>query len=280
MPSTISSWVISSPSRVLIGEVVVSLGDGFDETLAGVFNGVGYLVGDAGVRVKQVHDAGEAGFGADGNLHRDQVPAKALLKGFHDRVEVGVFPVYLGDEDYAGQVSFLGYVPHLAGADLYSRLGRNHYDGGVGDSNAGYDLSAIVGVSRGVEDVDLVVPPLGVQDTGIDARGPLMLFRLEVGGGGAVFHSSEPRRGARRMEHRLGQYSLASATMRQKHDIPDSLSGKFGHSNTPLYCNLTDVTHWAGLCDYSDRGLRRVAGLRPGRIGHISQFISYWWGYR
>ena len=219
--------------QVLHRQVVVNLRDRFHQPLARFLSLVRHAVRRRFVRVQQIHDPGERILLSYRQLNRHEMPPEPLLKRLYHRAEVGVLPVHLGYEHDAGQVAVVGELPHLARSDLDARLSRHHYHRAVRHSHARYHFAAVIRVAGRVNHVYLVVFPLRIEHGGVRACLALLLFRLEIRGRSAVFDSPQTGRRAGRVEHSFGQYSLARPTMRQKDYVPDALSGKVGHSNTP-----------------------------------------------
>ena len=156
----------------------------------------GALSPHVGVAGDEVDDAGEALDGADRHLHGDAVAAELGLDLAQSFVEVGVFTVHAVDDDGAGDAALCGHLPGMLGADLHARGGADHDYGGVGGRETAVGLADEVGVTGGVDEVELVVFPLRGEEGGVDADLALDLVGVEVGGRGAVFDASEAVNGA------------------------------------------------------------------------------------
>ena len=61
-----------------------------------------------------------------------------------------------------GQVQLVADLPGLFGAHLDPPGTAQYDDGGVGGVQAGDDFAEVVEISRGVDEVDLGIEPLGV----------------------------------------------------------------------------------------------------------------------
>jgi hypothetical protein len=71
-------------------------------------------------------------------------------------------------EQDAGQVQLIADFPDLFGAHLHPTRPAEDDDGGIGSVQAGDDFAEVVEVTRGVDEIDLGVEPLGVAEAQID----------------------------------------------------------------------------------------------------------------
>ena len=119
--------------QILVGELIVGLGDGLHQLVQELASLVLQAGGEAG-GVKQADDALEAGVGADGELDGDALPAQPLLDRGQALVEVGVFPVHSVDVDDAGQVALVDQFPDEFRSNLDADGSGDWQDSGVGGS--------------------------------------------------------------------------------------------------------------------------------------------------
>ena len=179
--------------EVQLSHVVVDVGDLLDEVAAG---GLGLLhhgfrdgTHDAflldethGVHLNQVDHAFESGFGADGKVQRHGVGTKVLLHLADDLVEVGTSTVHLVDKSDTGHPVFVRLVPDGFTLGLHAANGAKHGDHTVDDAQRALHLDGEVHVARSIDEVDLMVVPVGGDGRGGDGYATLLLLFHEVHG--------------------------------------------------------------------------------------------------
>ena len=139
-----------------------------------------------GVHVDKVHHAVEGVFGADGQLQHERLSPQAVNNGLHGEVEVCTQLVHLINKADARHIVFGGLTPHLLRLRFHAFFTVEHGNSTVEHPQRPLHLNGEVHVTRGVDDVDLVVLP----ETGHGSRGngdTTLFFLLHpVGGGGTV----------------------------------------------------------------------------------------------
>ena len=147
------------------------------------------------LHVQQVDDGPEVIASTDWHLDRHGVAAETLLHLADHAVEVGAHAVHLVDEHEAGHRVLVGLAPHGLGLGLHAGHGAEHHHGAVEHAAGAFDFSGEVHVSRGVDEVDVVVLamtlPLGEDGGGGDGDAALLLFLHPVGRRGAVMHFTD-----------------------------------------------------------------------------------------
>ena len=111
---------------------------------------------------------------------------------------------------------------HMMGGLHLDALDRaDHEHGQVGDGQGGGRLLGEVGVTRGVDDVDLVALPLDGRQGGRDREAALVLLGFEIGDGGGVLDPARAADGAGEMQQRLGQGGLAGPAVADQGHVAD-----------------------------------------------------------
>ena len=189
-------------TEVLLEQLLVGLGDRLEQLVAVLLGTLLQISGDLahlvlltelglagphlGVHLDQVDDALERILGADRQLDDQGLGAETILDGLHGEVEVRADLVHLVDEADARNVVLVGLPPHLLGLRLDAFLAVEHGDRAVEHAQGPLHLDREVDVSRGVDDVDLVVVPEAGHRGGGDGDAALLLLLHPVGGRRAV----------------------------------------------------------------------------------------------
>ena len=222
--------------EVELEQLVVGLGDGFDQLLAARLDGVGERRGrlaDGGVGAqarlagREVDDAREGVSGADRDRERDDLHAVALAQRGEHLVEVGVLAVHPRDDDEARQPARVGELPGNVGAGLDAGGGVDGDERGVGGGDAADDLADEVEVAGRVDHVEALAGPLDGEQGERDRVGAGVLLLVEVGDGVAVLDAAEAGECAGGEEHRLAQHRLAGAAVPHQDDVAELL-GRVG----------------------------------------------------
>ena len=179
-------------------------GDGADRRLAVA----AHLVG-VGLHLHQVDDAGEALFGADGQLHRNDGASKGGGERFHHAVEVGALAVHAGADDDARQRELVVVMPNALGHDLDAADRVDHDQGGFdrGHGHLGFMDEHVEAGS--VDEVDLGLAPLDEGGGGGDGHRARDFFFVVIGDGGAFIDPAEALGGAGGEKHGRGERGFA-----------------------------------------------------------------------
>jgi hypothetical protein len=70
-------------------------------------------------------------------------------------------------------------MPHRLGLRLHPTDGAEHADGAVEDAERTFDLGGEIHVAGGVDDVDLVVAPIGRRGGALDGDAALLLCSIQ-----------------------------------------------------------------------------------------------------
>ena len=187
--------------EVLVGELVVHLGDGLDHRVAMLLGlGLAELVRDVddvdlvaevvavvdGLHLDQVDDALELVLATDRDLDRHGVRAQALADRLDAAPEVGAGPVELVDEAEARHAVAVGLAPDRLGLGLDAGHAVEDDDRAVEHAQAALDLDGEVHVPGRIDDVDAMVAPERGRRRGRDGDAPLLLLGHPVHRGRAL----------------------------------------------------------------------------------------------
>ena len=229
--------------EVLLHQLVIGLRDPLDERVA-VLLGLVLEVGgdllnlvlgahgditlgvarpDQGTHLEQVDDTDEVVLGADRELEDQRLGAKAVHDGLHGEVEVRTQLVHLVDEADPGDVVLVGLTPHGLGLGLNALLAVEDRDRAIEDAQRALNLNGEVDVTRGVDDVDLVLVPEAGHRRGGDGDPPLLLLLHPVGGGSTVVGLTDLVVHPGVEEDALGHRGLTGVDVRHDADIANLL---------------------------------------------------------
>src|SRR5699024_5394883 len=188
--------------EVALHELFVGLGDSLGQLLAvlvslllqvgrDLLDGrLGACGNDAwphqGLHLQQVDDALELVLSTDRQLHDQRLRAEAVDDGLHGVVEVRTQLVHLVDEADARDVVLISLTPDLLRLRLNAFLRVENCDSAVQDTQGTLDLNGEVDVTRGIDQVDLVVVPEAGRRGGRNRDAALLLLLHPVHGGCTV----------------------------------------------------------------------------------------------
>ncbi len=175
---------------------------------------------DRGVGEK-VGDAMERRLFAYGQLERRDSCAERLLEIRQRTVERGTVPVQLVHEHETAESQLAGEAPRCEGLRL-DALDRAHDEHDEIDHRArGPHLSEEIGVSGGVDEVDLHVADREGGHRERHRKVPLYFFGLEVRDGVAVLDPALPGDRARLSQEGIGQSRLARSVVADEGHVAD-----------------------------------------------------------
>ena len=157
--------------EVLHHELVVGLGHQIAQLVASVarlllvlrrqrvhgFHALAAVLEIAGLHADDVDDALEFGALTDGDGHGAQPAAEAGVQQRHSGIEVGALAIDVVDVHRARQAHVLGLAPQLRRHDLGAVDGVHHEQGHFGGLHGGQRVADEIGMTGGVQHVDLVV---------------------------------------------------------------------------------------------------------------------------
>ena len=225
--------------EVLVGQVVVHLGDGLDHQRA-VLLGLGeellgdltlddlvVLVAAVGDRLHrdQVDDAAELVLAADGDLDRHRARAEALADRLDAAPEVGAGAVELVDEAEARHAVAVGLAPDRLGLGLDTGHAVEDDDRAVEHAQAPLDFDGEVHVPGRIDDVDAMIAPVAGGGRGRDGDAALLLLGHPVHRGRALMHLADLVDLLGVEEDALGDRGLAGVDMGNDADVARSREG-------------------------------------------------------
>ena len=228
---------MSSPSRYFDEQGLVRLDDLLDHLLAVVIVGllvfrrhgdqlrrVGDVVAAVGIHnglaLNEIDHAAKLVLCPDGYLHRNGVSFQPASNGLDGALVGRAHPVHLVHEADAGNVVGVGLAPDGFRLGLHASDGVQDHDAAVQDAQAPFHLGGEVHVAGGVDDVDLVVAPVGRGGGGGDGDAPFLLLRHPVHGRGALIHAADLADATGEVEHPLGDRGLSGVDVCDKADVP------------------------------------------------------------
>ena len=225
--------VESALIEIFFEQRVVGLGDRLEQRGARRFR-LGLQVGGqflflefaAGVGVgerlhrEHVHDALEAELLANRNRQRDRARAEHFLEILHRAVEAGALAIEPRHECDSRQLEFLGRVPDFFRFDLGVGARTYQHHDPVNRAQSRERLGQKGGVAGRVGENYFGLFPVEMIERGADRNVMLGFFGLEVHRGRAVVGLSQPWRGARSEEHRVGGLRLAGPALAHDCDCP------------------------------------------------------------
>ncbi len=224
--------------QVLVGEALHDFRDTFDEPVTRLFGG-GELLGrdlpgleltpagpgveDEPLHVDQVDHAVELVLGAARQRDEARVGAEHRLDLPEHALVVRTDPVHLVDERDARDAVAVRLAPHRLALGLHTLDTGEDDDGAVEHAQAALDLGGEVDVSRGVDQVDLVLVPQKGRRRGRDRDPPLSLVDAKVHRRFTVVHLADLVGQAGVVQEALRRRRLPRVDVRDDPDVPNFL---------------------------------------------------------
>ena len=239
--------------EVLVGQLVVHVGDGLDHRVA-VLLGLGLeLLGDVDdldvvaqvvavvdrLHLDEVDDALELVLLPDRDLDGDGVRAEAVLDRLDAAPEVGAGAIELVDEAEARHAVAIGLAPDGLGLRLDTGHAVEDDDRAVEHAQAPLDLDREVHVPGRIDDVDTMVAPERRRRGSRDRDAPLLLLGHPVHGGRALMDLTDLVDLLRVEEDPLGDGRLAGVDVRDDSDVPRLAERNLSCHGVPYAPGLT-----------------------------------------
>jgi hypothetical protein len=224
--------------QVLLQKLLVVVGDCFEQPLAIRLCRRGkvvrdllfmearaerLLVPDHGLHGDQIDHPAEALFLADRDLH-DQGNRSELLLDLADHgIEVRADPIHLVDECDSRNRVLVRLAPHRFGLRLDAADRTEKSDRTVQNPERSLDLDGKIYVTRRIDDVDTVTPPLAGGRGGCDRDAALLLLLHPVHRGVAIVDLTDSIVDPRVVENALGRSGLAGIDVGHDADVSRSL---------------------------------------------------------
>ena len=111
--------------------------------------------------------------------------------------------------------------PYQIGADLHTMVRTEQQHAGIRNAQRGNGLADQIVQAWRVDDVDLVVAPLGMQAAQVHRTAPLVLDLVEIAHRVPVLHAPSSCDEARLEQHRFGQGGLAATVVAKEDNVLD-----------------------------------------------------------
>jgi hypothetical protein len=148
------------------------------------------------------------------------VPAERLRADTGHLLEVRPRGLQVGHHDRPGHADRRALLPHHAGRAVHAVRGRDDEKGRVRRSQTGPEFPDEVGVSGGVQQIDLVLAPFDGDERELHRALLPVFYLVVVGDGAAVLHTARPVHRPRRQRESLHQRRLARTGVADQHHIP------------------------------------------------------------
>ena len=181
---------------------------------------------------EQIDDPVEVGTLTHRDLDGDDLGREVLLDVPIDLLEVCVLLVQERHEEEPGDSPLLGEVPHLLGADLDSRRRTHHHQRRVRGVDPSHGVPDEVEVTRGVNEVDLDLVPLGVGKGEADGVLPFDFIGGVVGERGPVFYPSVPCAASCHERECIYKAGLPARAVAHDSHVPNRISCIYPHGVT------------------------------------------------
>ena len=164
-------------------------------------------------------------------MDRSDFLAVHLLKILHDRAVGSIVIVHIGDKEHARKISLLTEFPCLLGTDCDAVLTGDNDDSGICNTCSLLYFADKVEISGCIENIDLDFIPLYRDNTRADREFSFDFFLIVVADGISVCHGTHTACNPAKVSHRFCKCRLTRSAMAKKHNVSDSVSCIYLHSN-------------------------------------------------
>ena len=235
-------------AEVLLHEVVILFGDGFEELVA-VFVGdilhiIGnrHLIGDLSkvvliddrFHLDEINDAGERILRADRQLDCHRICLQALLHHLDDVKEVRARDVHLVDISHARDIVLLRLTPDRLRLRLDAASGRQDGNSAIENAQRALHLDCEVNVTGRINDVNAMILPMAGRRSRRDRDAALLFLRHPVHRGSAIMNLTDLMCNARIEEDTLCRRCLSGIDVSHDADIASFFQRK-------LSCHLLSL---------------------------------------
>ena len=142
------------------------------------------------------------------------------------------------DDDDLGDAVLGGVFPDLVGANADAVDGIDDDEGEVRDSERAETFADEIEVTRGIDDIELLVQPFGMEEGGVDGDFAVLFVGVIIGEGGAGGDAAEAVDDAGASQHAFTQHGLAGGGMADDRKVPDVFGMIRFHrwSNACMWC--------------------------------------------
>ena len=150
-------------------------------------------------------------------------------------LKIGALAIQLVDDDGAGELELFGEGPDLFGLHFDAGHAVHHDEGGIGgDQGAARVINKDV-VTRGIQDVDLGLLPLGHGDGSRDRDFALDLLLVKISDRVAFIDAEEAVGGSGGEQQPGSERRLAGIAVAHYTDVPDILAFVDFHGLAPFF---------------------------------------------
>ena len=235
-------------AEVLLHEVVILFGDGFEELVAVLVGeilhiiGNRHLVGDLSkvvliddcFHLDEIDDTGERILRTDRQLDCHRIRLQALLHHLDDIEEVRARDVHLVDISHAGDIVLLRLAPDRLCLRLDAASGRQDGDSAVENAQRALHLDREVNVTGRINDVDTMILPMAGRRSRRNRNAALLLLCHPVHRGSAIVNLTDLVGDARVKEDTLCRRCLSGIDVSHDADIASFFQRK-------LSCHLLSL---------------------------------------
>ncbi len=176
--------------------------------------------------IDQVDDALEIRALPYRNLERNAGRAELVVHVLEGGEIVGTDAVHLVDEADARNTVLVGLAPDGLGLGLDPADRAEHGHGAVEHAQGTLHLGGEVDMAGCIDDVDLVIAPVGSDSSALDGNAPFLFLRHPVHGRVAVVDLADAVYFSGIKEYTLGSGGLAGVDMSHDSDIPHLVHDK------------------------------------------------------
>ncbi len=202
--------------EVLHHKLVVGLGDKVAQLVArhlrlvevfvgNIFHALGVAFEIARFHTQHIDNALEIFVNTDGDGHNPQTRAEAGMQCRHDHIEIRMLAIDVVNENRPRQTHGFGLAPQFRRHDLWTLDGIDDEHGHFGSMHSGKRVADEVGVTRGIEQVDLVIFIRNGRNRCAHGEFALDFLGIVVEVRFSVVRRAHARRLAGNIKHGLGQ---------------------------------------------------------------------------
>ena len=217
---------------------------------------------DEGLLRHEIDDALERFLFADGQLNRND----RAVAGFAQRVErarqAGALAIEPVEHDEPRQAELPGGVPHFLGLDHRSGHGVDHDGGGVDHVQRGARVAQEIADARRVDEVNLVLVPLGIREAGGQRVLACDLFFVKISNGRPFVDLAETVDHAGVGENGRGELGFSGAAVTDERDVSDAGGVVDLHKGSPQDLVIWSSSHLVNQAHHMRR--KRHAARHEG----------------
>ena len=219
--------------KELLHQLVVGLGDGFDQLVVILFRLLAVFLGnivhfhlraeivliDLRLHLNKVNDSLKCAFRADGQLDRHRVGVQLFPHHLYNAEEVRARDVHLVYISQTRHGVFGGLTPNRFALRFHAALCTEHGHGTVEHAKGAFHLHGEVYVAGRVDDVDLVSAPFAGGGGRGNGDAALLLLLHPVHRGHTLVHLAKAMRASRIEQDAFGRRGFSGVDVRHDADV-------------------------------------------------------------